>query len=116
MPASETKGFMACHPSSSIDTPTTANPCPLCWRSNSTNQGISIRQGSHQVAQKFSNTTLPRKSESCTILPSASLSEKLGAGLRDASAFRCVAPALSGEEHAGSISAAASAPAYSFLR
>src|ERR1700690_1503484 len=111
MPASETKGLMACHPSSSIDTPTTANPCPLCWRSNSTNQGISMRQGSHHVAQKFSNTTLPRKSESCTSLPSASLSEKLGAGLREASALGGDAPAFWGEEQPGSISAATSAAA-----
>ncbi len=72
-----------------------------------------MRQGSHQVAQKFSNTTLPRKSESCTTLPSASLSEKLGAGLRDASALRCDAPGFWGEEQPDSISAAASA-AYSF--
>jgi len=113
MPASETKGFMACHPSSSIDTPTTAKPCPLCWRSNSTNQGISIRQGSHHVAQKFSNTTLPRKSESCTSLPSASLSEKLGAGLRDDSALRRDA-GFGGAEHEGSISAATIAATYSF--
>jgi len=70
-----------------------------------------MRQGSHQVAQKFSNTTLPRKSESCTTLPSASLSEKLGASLREASALRCDAPAVCGEEQPDSTSAATSAAA-----
>src|SRR4051812_29714258 len=46
------------------------------------NQGISTRQGAHHVAQKLSRTTLPRKSESLTGLPEASLSTKSGAILR----------------------------------
>lgn len=34
-------------------------------------EGISSRQGGHQVAQKFNITTLPFKSESLNVLPSA---------------------------------------------
>src|ERR1700687_3659558 len=46
------------------------------------NQGISALHGAHQVAQKFSKTTLPRYSESVTGLPASSLSLKSGAILR----------------------------------
>src|ERR1700690_1135068 len=44
-------------------------------------QGISIRQGSHQVAQKFTKTTLPLRSARETSLPSTSFSLISGAGL-----------------------------------
>src|SRR5579885_2918123 len=50
------------------------------------NQGISILQGPHQVAQKLSRTTFPLKSESFTVFPVASLSSKSGAALRSFSA------------------------------
>src|SRR4051812_2024057 len=40
------------------------------------NQGISILQGPHQVAQKSSSTTLPLSDASFTSLPSTSLSTK----------------------------------------
>src|SRR5579863_7769724 len=43
--------------------------------------GISMRQGSHQVAQKFRKTTLPFKSERATSFPLRSLNFKSGAGL-----------------------------------
>src|SRR5665213_1175337 len=46
------------------------------------NQGISMLQGTHHVAQKFSKTTLPRRSESFTGLPDASSRTKSGAILR----------------------------------
>src|SRR5207244_13249225 len=35
------------------------------------NEGISERQGMHQVAQKFKSTTRPRKSFRCRRLPSS---------------------------------------------
>src|SRR5271154_4708592 len=44
-------------------------------------QGISMRHGSHQVAQKFRKTTLPFKSERATSLPLRSLNFRSGAGL-----------------------------------
>src|SRR5690242_16907413 len=53
-----------------------------------------MRQGPHQVAQKSTSTTLPRRSESLTFLPSGRLASKSGAcwrsecasGLEDAAA------------------------------
>jgi|SRR5579875_2184526 len=75
-------GFMAFHPSSSKETPIISNPLERNCCSNCTNHGISIAQGPHQVAQKFNSTTLPRKSESETRLPLASVKVKSGAGLR----------------------------------
>src|SRR3954452_5551863 len=62
---------------SSIDTPTTWRPSfpYLFW--NSTNQGISILHGPHQVAQKSSRITLPLSDASFTSLLSTSLSVKL---------------------------------------
>src|SRR4051812_38535005 len=52
------------------------------------NQGISILQGPHQVAQKSSSTTLPFSEASLTSLPSTSLSVKLRlAGLASAAHF-----------------------------
>src|SRR5262249_49904586 len=50
------------------------------------NHGISILQGPHHVAQKFSRTTLPLKSESFTFLPVTSFSSKSGATFRSFSA------------------------------
>src|SRR6478736_5975232 len=73
---------MASQPSSSSETPSVAKPRLCSAFSNSMNQGISILQGAHQVAQKFSRTTLPRKSESLTGLPEASSRTKSGAILR----------------------------------
>jgi hypothetical protein len=67
--------------SSSSETPTITNPCgPYCF-CNSTNQGISALHGGHHVAQKFSTTALPRKSERRTVFPDRSFSAKSGAGL-----------------------------------
>src|SRR5277367_2183246 len=51
------------------------------------NQGISTLHGPHQVAQKFRRTTLPRRSDSLTVLPAASLSAKSGAAIRSFSGF-----------------------------
>src|SRR5581483_8165098 len=42
-----------------METPTTEKPRSLNCCSNSMNQGISILQGPHQVAQKSSRITLP---------------------------------------------------------
>src|SRR5687768_13708210 len=44
--------------------------------------GISSRQNSHHVAQKFRNTTLPRKSFSAIFFPSGRTSSKSGASGR----------------------------------
>src|SRR4051794_36147989 len=63
---------------------------PLVWRSSketavkttprgayslaaSTSIGISVLQGTHQVAQKFSTTILPRRSDTRTFFPFMSL-------------------------------------------
>jgi hypothetical protein len=46
------------------------------------NQGISILQGPHQVAQKLSNTTLPLQSASETWTPFASARVKFAAAFR----------------------------------
>src|SRR6266576_3200933 len=52
------------------------------------NQGISTWQPSHQVAQKFTRTTLPLRSASLTSLPSISFRLKSGARLRSLGGFR----------------------------
>src|SRR5258707_8058781 len=66
--------------SSSMETPTTCNPCATYWFCKSTIQGVSILQGAHHVAQKFTRTALPRKSESFRVFPSKVFSAKFGAG------------------------------------
>src|SRR5688572_21078232 len=48
-----------------------------CWRLSSC--GMLRRQGPHHVAQKSSNTILPRRSDSETSLPSSDVSRKPGA-------------------------------------
>src|SRR6202012_1981561 len=47
---------------------------------NSINSGISILQGSHHVAQKFTSTTLPFSEARLTSLPSRSFSVSSGSG------------------------------------
>src|ERR1700680_3917849 len=65
---------------SSIATPTICRPwAPYCF-CNSMNHGISILQGLHHVAQKFSRTALPRRSDRRMLLPSSDCSVKSGAG------------------------------------
>ena len=44
---------------SSMATPTNCNPSAPYFFCSSTNHGISILQGAHQVAQKFSTTAFP---------------------------------------------------------
>src|SRR5215831_6159999 len=62
------------------------------------NQGISILQGPHQVAQKSSSTTLPLKSDSLTVLPCASFRAKSGATLRSLSSFTAAFTDLCGAQ------------------
>src|SRR5579862_5347998 len=62
-------------------TPTICRPCEPYSFCRSINQGISILQGPHQVAQKLRRTALPRKSERRVILPSRDSREKSGAGV-----------------------------------
>src|SRR5271163_425643 len=62
------------------------------------NQGISILQGPHHVAQKLSNTTLPLKSESRKGAPFASLRLKSGAAFRSSATLSSVRAWLGAEE------------------
>src|SRR5436190_10460572 len=75
-------GLTTLQPSSSMETPTTANFLSRKLCSNSTNHGISSLHGTHQVAQKLSSTARPRKSESLTALPDESAKAKSGAIFR----------------------------------
>src|SRR5579864_8661630 len=58
---------------SSLVMPTICRPWSPYFFCKSTSQGISILQGPHQVAQKFTTTALPRSEESVTVLPSGTL-------------------------------------------
>jgi len=63
----------------SIEMPSTSKPSARsAWWSRSSD-GASALHGGHQVAQKFTNTTLPRSSASETLPPSSSGSVKSGA-------------------------------------
>src|ERR1700730_9252309 len=68
-----TNGSTTLLPSSSIATPSIVKPLSayFCW--NSIIQGISVRQGSHQVAQKFTSTTFPFRLASGISFPARSL-------------------------------------------
>ncbi len=58
-------------PSSSMETPSTTTPFPpSCWFSL-LKPGISSMQGTHQVAQKFTTTTLPPNAEVSSAPPSS---------------------------------------------
>src|SRR5271163_1269892 len=81
-----------------MDTPSTAKPRFLYVFSNSMNQGISILQGPHHVAQKLSNTTLPIKSESRKGLPLASLRLKSVAAFRSSATLSSARAWLGAEE------------------
>src|SRR5271167_4526038 len=97
-----------------MDTPSTAKPRFLYVFSNSMNQGISILQGPHHVAQKLSNTTLPLKSESRKGAPLASLRLKSGAVFRSSATPSSVRARLGDKEQPASTevmsAAAANAP------
>ena len=64
------------------------------------NQGISILQGPHQVAQKFSSTTLPAIVGKLHRLPLASFRVKSGAVLRSFSGLTAARTDVPGFEHA----------------
>src|SRR5580693_1054284 len=81
-----------------MDTPSTAKPWFLYIFSNSMNQGISILQGPHHVAQKLSSSTLPLKSESRRGAPFASLRLKSGAAFRSSATLSSVRAWLGAEE------------------
>src|SRR5580693_8275885 len=78
-----TYGATTLFPSSSIATPSMVRPLSayFCW--NPIIHGISTRHGSHQVAQKFTSTTLPFRLDSGTLLPCKSLKVTFGALFRD---------------------------------
>src|SRR5579863_10444747 len=81
MPCFFTKGATSLAPFSSNEIPTTSNPCGPYFFWNSINQGISTMHGAHQVAQKFTSTTLSLKSAMWTLAPSRLVNSKLAAGL-----------------------------------
>ena len=58
-----------------------ANPCGPYWRCQALKTGISTWQGAHQVAQKLTSTTLPRKALRRKAWPARSWRVKSGAGL-----------------------------------
>src|SRR3954466_9155131 len=58
---------------SSLVMPTICKPWSPYYFCKSTSHGISILQGPHHVAQKFTTTALPRSEESVTVLPSGTL-------------------------------------------
>src|SRR6204780_1441815 len=84
------KGSTEAFPSSSMATPNMVKPLSayFCWKPII--QGISTRQGSHQVAQKFTTTTVDFKLSNATSLPrrplkvtAGSFARTLGAGEPD---------------------------------
>src|SRR5258706_12181548 len=64
------------------ETPTTDNPFDSRSRCRALNSGISARQGRHQVAQKFSNTTRPCREERRIGFPSRASNSTSGAGAK----------------------------------
>src|SRR5580700_3305493 len=73
-------------------TPSIVNPLSayFCWKPII--QGISTRQGSHQVAQKFTTTTFPFKLASGTSWPCRSLKVTAGSSGRGPLAAEFVVP------------------------
>src|ERR1044072_8321138 len=63
-----------------VVTPRTRKPRPPRSRCMALRLGISERQGTHQVAQKLSSTTCPRRAETLTGLPSSAFRLTSGAG------------------------------------
>src|ERR1700679_3413810 len=77
-----TYGSTTLFPSSSIATPSMVKPLSayFCWKPII--QGISTRQGSHHVAQKFTITTFPFRLASVTSCPSKFLKVTAGSSGR----------------------------------
>src|SRR6516164_116883 len=99
-PSLSIKGSTAFLPPWSSDIATTAilSPSRDCTRSS---DGISRKQGSHQVAQRLTRTILPANSERLTVFPARSTNEIAGAGssgeagMNSPSRARCGTPELS---------------------
>src|ERR1035437_7204374 len=64
-----------------MEMPITCNPCGPYCRCHWTKVGISTWQEAHQVAQKSSSTTLPRKLARSILAPSKPVRENSGAFL-----------------------------------
>src|ERR1035441_6217554 len=79
--------------SSSIDTPMTCSPAAPYRRCQREKTGISSIQGAHQVAQKFSSTTLPLNWSSRSGRPDRSVRVKSGAMLFSRPAGSAAPPA-----------------------
>src|SRR5258708_31590222 len=86
------KGATADLPSSSMETPRTVKPFASYFCCISMSQGISMKQGSHQVAQKLTRTTLPLYWLSAASLPSRSLKVTSGAGVPADFPSACTVP------------------------
>src|SRR5579862_54020 len=70
--------------SSLVATPSTVKPLSAYCCCILISIGISPRQGSHQVPQKFTRTTFPLKLERATLLPCKSLKVTSGSSAREA--------------------------------
>src|SRR5262245_13359011 len=64
-----------------MEMPTISRPLEPYFFESSTRNGISARQGPHQVAQKLTSRGFPLKSDSRTVRPSNDFSAKSGAGI-----------------------------------
>ena len=64
----------------SSETASTTRPLGPRRRWNSSRSGISLRQGGHQVAQKFTSTTLPRRPLRVHSRPARSFRPEIGRG------------------------------------
>src|ERR1051326_5001087 len=58
---------------SSMAMPRISSPCDEYFLCKFSSHGISVLQGSHQVAQKLTSTAFPRNAESWIDLPSGTL-------------------------------------------
>src|SRR5580693_8622497 len=76
---------------------------------NRPSEGISRRHGSHQVAQRLTRTSLPRRSAKSKLCPALSVSETAGAG--NGCEEGTNSPSLVRSGASGSSSAAAAVPA-----
>src|SRR5271154_1855540 len=82
------RNFAYASGSSSMLPPSTTPFREAMYCCKRTMEGASLTHGGHQVAQKFSTTTLPLKLESCSVLPAIS-AEKLSAVLPAMEASPC---------------------------
>src|SRR5712671_727727 len=105
-----TNGPTRSAPARSCDTAATAS-LPSSWDCRRSSEGISLRQGWHQVAHKLTTTGLPRKSARLAGLPSASVKPVSGAGCGGLAGINSPSLIFSGSAAAAAESASRSATA-----